>query len=180
MAVYKNENGTIVKYAGSSSNIIDSTLSSTSTNAVQNKAIKEKFDSVDSAISTNTTNITSLKSGKVDKVSGKGLSTNDYTTSEKSKLGSINSTLLNKLGTTSKGKLTYNGSEVNEITDYVVDTVAEAQAAIDNGLVKEGETIYVKEDSDPFTFKGSCLSTTLPSSGNSINDTYYGCKHWNN
>lgn len=43
----------------------DSDLSSTSTNPIQNKAVYEAL------------------SGKVDKVSGKGLSTNDYTTAEK-------------------------------------------------------------------------------------------------
>ena len=47
---------------------IDSSLSSSSTNPVQNKAIKAALD------------------GKVDKASGKGLSTNDFTTALKSKL----------------------------------------------------------------------------------------------
>lgn len=50
---------------------IDSSISSTSTNAVQNKVIKTALD------------------GKVDVVSGKGLSTNDYTTAEKNKLAGI-------------------------------------------------------------------------------------------
>lgn len=35
------------------------------------------------------TKVKSALSGKVDKVTGKGLSTNDYTTEEKSKLGTI-------------------------------------------------------------------------------------------
>lgn len=50
---------------------IDSSLSSTSTNAVQNKVINTALGN------------------KVDKVSGKGLSTNDYTTTEKNKLAGI-------------------------------------------------------------------------------------------
>lgn len=50
---------------------VDSALSSTSTNPVQNKVI-------DYALG-----------GKVDKVNGKGLSTNDYTNTEKSKLASL-------------------------------------------------------------------------------------------
>ena len=53
-------------------NSIDATVSATSTNAVQNKVIKQYVD--DSV------------EDKVDKVEGKGLSTNDYTTSEKTKL----------------------------------------------------------------------------------------------
>jgi len=50
---------------------VDSSLSSTSTNPVQNKVINTALGN------------------KVDKVSGKGLSTNDYTNAEKSKLGEI-------------------------------------------------------------------------------------------
>ena len=52
---------------------IDSALSSTSTNPVQNKAIYTALED------------------KVDKVSGKQLSTNDYTTTEKNKLANIES-----------------------------------------------------------------------------------------
>lgn len=44
---------------------------------------------MNSAIQQNAADISSLESGKVDKIDGKGLSTNDYTTSEKSKLGGI-------------------------------------------------------------------------------------------
>lgn len=50
---------------------IDSSLSSSSTNPVQNKVIKSALDS------------------KVDKVSGKGLSTNDFTTELKNKLSAL-------------------------------------------------------------------------------------------
>jgi hypothetical protein len=65
---------------------VDSELSSTSTNPVQNKAVTQTL----------TTGISSLSSQvaeelekKVDKVSGKQLSTNDYTTAEKTKLSGI-------------------------------------------------------------------------------------------
>lgn len=50
---------------------VDSSLSSSSTNPVQNKVVNSALDN------------------KVDKVSGKGLSTNDYTTAEKEKLAGI-------------------------------------------------------------------------------------------
>lgn len=56
---------------GATKTTIDATLDSTSTNPVQNKVIN------------------SALSGKVDAVSGKGLSTNDYTTAEKTKLSGI-------------------------------------------------------------------------------------------
>ena len=54
-----------------SSITIDSSLSSTSTNPVQNKVINTALGN------------------KVDKVPGKGLSANDYTTTEKNKLSRI-------------------------------------------------------------------------------------------
>lgn len=63
---------------GANKTIIDSALSSTSTNPVQNKIINTKFDSIQANINS-----------KVDAVDGKGLSTNDYTTTEKNKLSGI-------------------------------------------------------------------------------------------
>ena len=56
---------------GANKTVVDSSLSSTSTNPVQNKIINTAL------------------AGKVDVVSGKGLSTNDYTTAEKNKLAGI-------------------------------------------------------------------------------------------
>ena len=70
---------------------VDSEISSTSENPVQNKVIKSALDD------------------KVDKVSGKGLSTNDYTTAEKDKLSGIAS-----------------GAEVNVQSDWnQTDTTAD-------------------------------------------------------
>ena len=59
------------KLAGLSNTVVDSALSATSTNPVQNKVVNTAL------------------SNKVDKVSGKGLSTNDYTTAEKNKLAGL-------------------------------------------------------------------------------------------
>ena len=58
---------------GANKTIIDSALSSTSTNPVQNKIINTKFDSIQANINS-----------KVDSVDGKGLSTNDLTDTLKS------------------------------------------------------------------------------------------------
>ena len=57
--------------SGANKTVVDTALNSTSTNPVQNKVVN------------------SALSNKVDKVSGKGLSTNDYTTDEKTRLGSL-------------------------------------------------------------------------------------------
>ena len=56
---------------GANKTTVDSALSATSTNPVQNKAVNTALGN------------------KVDKVSGKGLSANDYTTAEKNKLAGI-------------------------------------------------------------------------------------------
>lgn len=56
---------------GANKTIVDTAMSSTSTNPVQNKTVN------------------SALGNKVDKVTGKGLSTNDYTTDEKTKLAGI-------------------------------------------------------------------------------------------
>ena len=91
---------------------IDSSMSSSSTKAVQNKVIKAYVDSkfndinttiesqggivVDSSLDESSANpvqnqaIYSALDDKVDKVDGKGLSTNDYTTTEKNKLEGLN------------------------------------------------------------------------------------------
>lgn len=71
---------------------IDPTLSTTSTNPIQNKAVA-------TAINTANSNITSLDGrldtaettllDKVDKISGKGLSTNDYTDEDQEKVSKI-------------------------------------------------------------------------------------------
>lgn len=56
---------------GANKTTVDTALSSTSTNPVQNKAVNTALGN------------------KVDKVTGKGLSTNDYTTDEKNKLAGL-------------------------------------------------------------------------------------------
>ncbi len=58
--------------------VVDSALSSDSTNPVQNKKVKEALDSINGSIST-----------KVDKVNGKSLSSNDFTDILKAKLDAI-------------------------------------------------------------------------------------------
>ena len=63
---------------GANKTIVDSTLSATSTNPVQNKVVNTKFETIQAEVDS-----------KVDSIDGKGLSTEDYTTEEKTKLASI-------------------------------------------------------------------------------------------
>ena len=103
---------------------VDDAMSSTSFHPVQNRvitaALADKADTAD--IPTKTSDLTNDSgfltqhqdiSGKVDKVTGKGLSTNDYTTTEKNKLAGIAA-----------------GAEVNVQADWsVTDTSSDAYIA---------------------------------------------------
>lgn len=83
---------------------VDSEMSDSSTKAVQNKVIK---DYVDDGLA-----------DKVDKVTGKGLSTNDYTDAEKSKLAGIAAGATANQGTVTGIKV--NDGQVQEPTNGVV------------------------------------------------------------
>ena len=68
---------------------------------------EDRLTLYDGLIKTHITNTT------VAKETGKGLSTNDYTTDEKNKLDGLNDTLLNKLGESDDNNLTFNGSKIS-------------------------------------------------------------------
>lgn len=81
---------------GANKTIVDSSLNATSTNPVENKAVHAEFNSVRTALEDASSGLQSqiddhatLIGNKVDKVEGKGLSTNDYTTAEKNKLAGL-------------------------------------------------------------------------------------------
>lgn len=114
----KKENGTVyfIPDADNSSSsgsdnlpgikIVDSAFSLTSENPVQNKVITERLNIILSDMET----LDSSIENKVDKLSGKGLSTNDYTTNEKNKLNGISA-----------------GAEVNVQSDWnITDTTSDA------------------------------------------------------
>lgn len=134
---YYVSNGTswVISAASPSAVTVDSALSDTSTNPVQNKVIKAALDS------------------KVPAVSGKGLSTNDYTTAEKTKLSGIEA-----------------GAQVNKVTDVTVNgtTVvgADKVAAIDlSNYATKGDLSAIPK------FAISVV-TELPTSGISTSTIY--------
>lgn len=90
---------------------IDSTLSDTSTNPVQNKVIKSALDN------------------KVDKVAGKGLSEEDYTTAEKTKLSGI-STGANRVTTS-----TTNGNILVDNVETTVYDESKLPFTVKNGML---------------------------------------------
>lgn len=116
---------------------IDSALDADSTNAVQNKVVKAALD------------------GKVDAVSGKGLSTNDYTTTEKSKLAAIAS-----------------GAEVNQnaFTKVVVgSTTIAADAKEDSITIVAGSNITLTPDATNDKITIAATNTTYSVATSSAN-----------
>ncbi len=106
--------------------------------------------------------ITTLESGKVDKVDGKGLSTNDYTTDEKTKLGAIAEgaqvNVLEKVKFQGSGQTT--ASELSIGTDKSV-TIDLSQYALKDNLA------------NAYIYKGSVDKLSgLPTSGQTAGDVY--------
>ena len=121
---------------GANKTTVDSSLSSTSTNPVQNKVIN------------------SALSGKVDKVDGKGLSTNDFTTTLKNKLDGIAS-----------------GAQVNQnafsnITDGT--TTIAADSTTDTLTLAAGSNISLALDATNDKVTISATNTTYSAAGSSL------------
>lgn len=118
--------------------VVDDALSSSSTNPVQNKVVN--------------TAISNLDTNKVDKVSGKGLSTNDFTTTYKNKLDGIeaqaNKTIVdNALSSSSTNPVqnkvvnTALGTKVNTadiVDDLETDNSAKVLSARQGKKLREG------------------------------------------
>lgn len=114
--------------------IIDSALSASSTNPVQNKIINDALN------------------GKVNVISGKGLSTNDYTTTEKNKLSGIET-----------------GAEVNIIESIVINGVTatitgkQASATIEAGAID-----IIKVNGTAQTIVDKTVDITVPTNNNQL------------
>lgn len=123
---------------GANKTVVDTALSSTSTNPVQNKTVNSALDN------------------KVDKVTGKGLSTNDYTTDEKTKLAGI-ATGANKYthpSYTAKSSGLYKVAV--DSTGHISGTTAVAKADITALGIPSTNTTYVNAT----TSTAGLMSTT--------------------
>ena len=134
---------------GANKTIVDTELSSTSTNPVQNKAIYTKFNTLigDTPVQDQ---INSATSNLVVKVTGKGLSTNDYTTEEKNKLAGIAA-----------------GAQVNQnaFSNVVVgSTTIAADAVTDSLTLVAGSNITLTPDAtnDKITIAATNTTYTHP------------------
>ena len=132
---------------------VDSALSSSSTNPVQNQIINAKFDSVQASIN-----------NKVDKVDGKGLSTNDYTTDEKNKLSNIeDGAQVNVIETIKANGVTLaiNNKTVT-IPDYPVESVdGEIGEVVLNDVKYVSQTLTSQQKSQARTNIGAGTSNVI-------------------
>lgn len=96
---------------------VDNKMSETSTNPVQNKVVLAQLNSLQDAL-------IKIIDTKVDKETGKGLSTNDYTTAEKTKLAGIaegaNKTVVDSA---------LNASSTNPVQNKVINTALAGKAS---------------------------------------------------
>lgn len=119
---------------GANKTIVDSALSSTSTNPVQNKVVNTAISNLNTLVGDTSvaSQISNAVANKVDKVDGKGLSTNDYTTDEKNKLSGIAT-----------------GAEVNQnaFSNVVVgSTTIAADSKTDSLTIVAGNNITITPD----------------------------------
>lgn len=167
--------------AGATAVTVDSALSSSSTNPVQNKVINTALGN------------------KVEKVSGKGLSTNDYTTTEKNKLAGIDEganayTLPTaakdvlggvKTSSTVTSASGYTACPIISGIPYYKNTTYSVATASANGLMSKEDysklaafgaasTYALKTDiTGMYKYKGSVATVSnLPSTGNTTGDVY--------
>ena len=133
---------------------VDTQMSDSSTNPVRNNVIKAYVDNADN--------------GKVDKVNGKGLSTEDYTTAEKTKLAGI------ATGAQVNVQSDWNQSD-SSADDYIKNKPANVSAfANDAGYLTSHQDISGKADkvsgATSGNFAGLDSNGNLTDSGNKASD----------
>lgn len=105
-------------------------------------------------------NITQLQTQKVDKVAGKGLSTNDYTTPEKNKLADIEAKA-NKYVLPAATASALGGVKIgSNITLAAGGTISITKANVTSALGVDPTTTYVKKAGDTMTGTLTSASTT--------------------
>lgn len=117
-------------------------------------------------------NITQLQAQKVDKVEGKGLSTNDYTTPEKNKLAAIEAEA-NKYVLPAATASALGGVKIgSNITLADGGTISITKANVTNALGVDPTTTYVKKAGDTMTNKLAFVSTATGIYGDGIDKLF--------
>ena len=150
---------------GANKTIVDASLNATSTNPVENKAVHAEFNSVRTELADTSSGLQSqiddhstLIGNKVDKVEGKGLSTNDYTTEEKNKLAGLENYTLPVASEGALGGIKVGYSGTTEKT-YAVKLDANNKAYVE---VPWKNTTYT--NGNGLTLTGTAFSLNVASS----------------
>lgn len=123
-------------------------------------AIANEVERATSVEETLNSNITQLQTQKVDKVEGKGLSTNDYTTPEKNKLAAIEAEA-NKYVLPAATASALGGVKIgSNITLANGGTISITKANVTSALGVDPTTTYVKKAGDTMTGTLTSASTT--------------------
>lgn len=127
-----------------------------------------------------------MLAGKVDKVEGKGLSTNDYTTAEKTKLSGLSNYTLPTASASQLGGVKVGTNlSINNGVLSATDTKYNPATSSANGLMSSSDkskldafgaasTYALKTDiTGMYKYKGSVATVSaLPSTGNTTGDVY--------
>ena len=180
---------------GANKTIVDASLNATSTNPVENKAVHAEFNSVRTALSDASSGLQSqiddhatLIGNKVDKVEGKGLSTNDFTTAEKNKLAGLKNYTLPVASEGALGgiKVGYSGTTAKT---YAVKLDANNRAYVEvpwqnttytsgNGLTLTGTVFSLKVASSAMhggikLYNDKLNKEITPQAASEVNGRYY-------
>lgn len=150
---------------GSNSDLIAANTAAIGTNTGNIATNTADVAGLKTSVGTLNTNVSDLQTGKVDKVDGKGLSTNDYTTVEKEKLATISSgaqanVIEGVSGEIKSGELTVNASvttDENKVTKLSFDMSNLFNAKVDKTVIGVANGV-ASLDSD-----GKVPSSQLPS-----------------
>ena len=158
---YKDENGTLQRRA----------LNAKDAETLMGASLSTILNSSDVEIPTSKAVLDAL-GGKVDKISGKGLSTNDYTTSEKEKLANIESGANKTVVDTA-----LSSTSTNPVQNKVINTKLSSMQSDIDIKVPNTRTVNGKALSSNITLSASDVgalpdTTTIPSIDGLATETY--------
>lgn len=117
--------------------------------------------------------IKSLASGKVDKVEGKGLSSNDFTSAEKTKLEGLENYTLPAATAETLGGVRV-GAGLNVVDGLLSATGGGTADSVDWSNIQNKPDLVLKSDiTGLYNYKGSKVNyAALPESGNQVGDVW--------
>ena len=144
--------------------------------------IMAKNEEQDGRLDSDESAITALQNGKVDKVAGKGLSTEDYTTAEKEKLATLQNYILPTASTSTLGGVKVDGETIT-ITNGVIKATVQAGdyvriLTVTNGVANYGAG-YLKQfhEEGKIVVYDECILEYSTETSNTIVYYYFDVKN---